>query len=159
MSMGSSRREELLHHLTGSLLQEYSLRVILFHQTVAERLGLNVTDHKCLGLLANTGPITAGRLSELTGLSTGAVTTVIDRLEKAGFVRRERDPKDRRRVIVRPLVEKGKREIGPIFESLQQSMNELCSRYQDKELELLIDFLQQSMRIMEEESIRLKKSR
>ena len=156
--MSTGTREELIQHLTGSLMQEYSLRVILFHQTVAEKLGLNVTDHKCLGLLANTGPITAGRLSELTGLSTGAITTVIDRLEKAGFARRKRDPKDRRRVIVRPLMEKAEEKIGPIFESLQQSMNQLCSRYQDEELELLIDFLQQSMRIMEKESERLKKT-
>ena len=64
----------------------------MFHQAIADRLGLNVTDHKCIDLLLMKGPLTAGELAGMTGLTTGAITAVIDRLEKAGFVRREDDP-------------------------------------------------------------------
>ena len=69
-----------------------SLATIMFHQAVADRLGLNPTDHKCIDLLASAGSTTAGELAEATGLTTGAITGVIDRLEAAGFVRREDDP-------------------------------------------------------------------
>ena len=82
-----------------------SLATIMFHQAVADRLGLNPTDHKCIDLLASAGWTTAGELAEATGLTTGAITGVIDRLEAAGFVRREDDPNDRRRVIVRVISE------------------------------------------------------
>ncbi|GAA2673234.1 MULTISPECIES: MarR family winged helix-turn-helix transcriptional regulator [Actinosynnema] len=73
----------------------------LLHGRAAERMGLSTTDEKCLGLaLATDAPVTAGRIAELSGLSTGAVTGVIDRLERAGYVRRVRDPHDRRKVLV-----------------------------------------------------------
>ncbi|WP_392435861.1 MarR family transcriptional regulator [Chlorogloeopsis fritschii PCC 9212] len=72
--------------------RELSAATVLFHTAIAERLGLNTTDHKCADILAQTGAITAGELAERTGLTTGAITGVVDRLEKAGFVRRERDP-------------------------------------------------------------------
>ena len=74
----------------------------MLNHAVAERLGLDPTAWECLTLLFEQGPVTAGRLAELTGLTTGAVTGLVDRLEGAGYVRRERDPKDRRRVIVTP---------------------------------------------------------
>src|SRR5262245_4409010 len=98
-----SRRRVLLAALNDSFRQ-LSTATILFHQAIADRLGLNVTDHKCADILLRTGPVTAGELARQTGLTTGAITGVIDRLEKAGFVRRIRDADDRRRVIVEPLV-------------------------------------------------------
>src|SRR6516225_8343013 len=67
---------------------------IMFHQAVADRLGLNPTDHKCLDLVHRAGGATAGDLAEWTGLTTGAITGLIDRLERAGFVRREDHPGD-----------------------------------------------------------------
>jgi DNA-binding transcriptional ArsR family regulator len=106
MSMEQSDRATLLAVVGRELGREVSARMVMFHQAIAERLGLNATDHKALDLLGRAGPITAGELAELTGLTTGAITGIIDRLEKAGFVRRENDPKDRRRVIIRPLMEK-----------------------------------------------------
>src|SRR6476646_4089911 len=79
-----------------------STHTVLFHTAVAERLGLNPSDHKVADILAlEEGPVTPGRLAELTGLTTGAVTGVLDRLENAGFVAREPDPADRRRIILR----------------------------------------------------------
>src|SRR5579862_3079248 len=101
MSRDSRRRVELLTSLNDGFRQ-LSAATILFHQAVADRLGMNITDHKCADILARTGPITAGELARRTGLTTGAITGVIDRLEKAGFVRRVRDENDRRRVIVEP---------------------------------------------------------
>ena len=86
-----------------------SQATILFHQAVADRLGLHPTDHKCIDLLVSAGSTTAGELAEATGLTTGAITGVIDRLEAAGFVRREDDPNDRRRVIIRVVPKRYRR--------------------------------------------------
>ncbi|MEI0739782.1 MarR family transcriptional regulator [Paenibacillus sp. JTLBN-2024] len=74
-------------------LRQNSARAVMLHQLISEKLGLNATDHKCLDFLNRTGPVTAGQLAELTGLTTGAVTNVIDRLEQAGYVVRDKDPK------------------------------------------------------------------
>ena len=82
--------------------REISTETIMFHQAVADMLGLYITDHKCLDLIYRFGAMPAGRIAELTGLTTGAVTGIIDRLEKAGYVRRTNDPNDRRRTIVEP---------------------------------------------------------
>jgi DNA-binding MarR family transcriptional regulator len=120
-----------------------SAATILFHQAVADRLGLNLTDHKCVDILFMQGPMTAGDLADFTGLTTGAITGVIDRLEKAGFVRREDDPNDRRRVIVR-AVPKRHREIGRLFDDLAARMAELAARYTDRELAVIFDFMERS---------------
>src|SRR5947209_11665341 len=89
---------------TGSTLQ-------LLGQVAAERIGVNVTDLNCLNIVALTGPMTAGDLARQTGLTTASITGVLDRLEEGGFVRRERDPKDRRRVIVNLNAGPGLREV------------------------------------------------
>jgi DNA-binding MarR family transcriptional regulator len=102
MSSNNSERLQTIEHLIREL-KTSSSRGILFHQTLADWLGLNITDHKCLGFLLEEGPQTAGRLAELTGLTTGAITGVIDRLEKAGYVKREKDSHDRRRVMIEPI--------------------------------------------------------
>jgi DNA-binding MarR family transcriptional regulator len=74
---------------------------VMYHAQVAARLGLSVTEHKCLDLaMQQEQPITAGQLAELSKLSTGAITGVVDRLERAGYVRRVRDPRDRRKVLI-----------------------------------------------------------
>src|ERR1051326_2126836 len=126
MSRDSRRREELLAALNDEFRQ-LSTVTILFHQAIADRLGMNVTDHKCADILLRTGPITAGELAQRTGLTTGAITGVIDRLEKAGFVRRARDRGDRRRVVIEPFPERIEREIAPLFESIARLMADLCS--------------------------------
>src|SRR6266852_1771624 len=101
MSRHSPRRAVLLAALFREF-REMSAATIMFHQAIADRLGMNITDHKCADILSRTGPITAGELAQRTGLTTGAITGVIDRLEKAGFVCRAKDPSDRRRVILSP---------------------------------------------------------
>ncbi|MCP2169301.1 MarR family winged helix-turn-helix transcriptional regulator [Goodfellowiella coeruleoviolacea] len=92
--------EDVLRRISD-LSRQTSTLTVMFHSWVAEQMGLSGTDHKCLDLVARADrPLTAGQIAELSGLSTGAVTGVIDRLERAGHVRRVRDPHDRRKVLV-----------------------------------------------------------
>ena len=142
----------------GDLLgRELSTAVVLFHQAVAERIGLNATDFKCLDVLAQTGPLTAGRLAELLGLTGGAITGVIDRLEATGFVQRERDPGDRRRVIIKPCGNQAYTDtLLPIFASLQQAMGEeLANRYSPEILGAIEDFLQRAIYVLRQETLKL----
>ncbi|PYI53744.1 MarR family winged helix-turn-helix transcriptional regulator [Paenibacillus flagellatus] len=131
----SSAKRELLQEL-----RQNSARAVMFHQLVSEKLGLNATDHKCLDFLNRVGPVTAGKLSELTGLTTGAVTSVIDRLEQAGYVVRDKDPNDRRRVVVKP-VPKGSDDIAPMFRSVTEATLDILERYDERETLLLLDFI------------------
>ena len=128
--------------LIAVLLQhgrELSTRMILFHQKLAGQFDLNATDHKCLDLARHEPAVTAGRLAELTGLTTGAITAALDRLERAGFIQRERDPADRRRVIVRARPE-GLQKLAPHFADFARSMAALHEHYTVAEMELLIDY-------------------
>src|SRR5919204_5922500 len=124
-------REEIIQAIIDKR-REMSTKTIMFHQAVADTLGLHITDHKCLDLIRQYGAMPAGRLGELTGLTTGAVTGIIDRLEKAGYVRRANDPKDRRRTIVEPTRNKRlERKLELIFMPLHERMHKLLSFYTD----------------------------
>jgi DNA-binding MarR family transcriptional regulator len=139
--------------------REMSTETIVFHQNVADVLGLHITDHKCLDLIRQYGAMPAGRLAELTGLTTGAVTGIIDRLEKAGFVRRTNDPKDRRRTIIEPVRnKKWERKIEAIFIPFHERMRKLLSSYSDSELAFLLDVLTKSIELTREESKKLRTS-
>ncbi len=115
----------------------------LFSQAVAERVGMHQTDIKTMDLLNTLGPMTAGELSERTGLSSGATTRLIDRLERVGFVRRCADAKDRRCVIIEPLME-NLHQHGELFQPMADGMAELWSRFNDDELDVIIDFVRQN---------------
>jgi len=117
----------------GSIMQ-------LLGQVSAERIGINVTDLNCLNIVALTGSMTAGDLAKATGLTTASITGVLDRLEEGGFVRRERDPQDRRRVIVRLNAGPRLREIAPTFGPLVKAWRATAAGYSDDELRLLLDF-------------------
>src|SRR5262245_5027773 len=155
MSRRSPSRVELMAALEREF-RELSAATIMFHQAIADRLGMNVTDHKCADILLRTGPITAGELAQRTGLTTGAITGVIDRLEQAGFVRRVRDAHDRRRVIIEPLRERLEQEIGPLFESMARASAELCSRYSTQELAVIHDFASRAHAMAYEEARKLR---
>ncbi len=112
-------------------------RSTLFLQSViARQSGLNVTDAECIDFLLEMGPSTAGDLARVTMLTTGAITNVIDRLERAGLVRRERDAADRRKVMVRMLPEKHE-NTHQHYTALANDVRELCSDYTEAELEFL----------------------
>jgi DNA-binding MarR family transcriptional regulator len=132
-----------------------SAATVMFHQTVADRLGLNPTDHKCLDLLFLNGAMTAGELANLTGLTTGAITAAVDRLEGAGYVRREDDSDDRRRVIVRAVARRH-REVGRLFEHLGAATIELGARYTDEQLRTILDFMTRSREALHEATVKLR---
>jgi DNA-binding MarR family transcriptional regulator len=138
--------------------REMSTETIMFHQAVADVLGLHINDHKCLDLIYHFGAMPAGRLAELTGLTTGAVTGIIDRLEKAGYVRRANDPKDRRRTIVEPTRNKRlERKLELIFNPLSDRMQKLMSSYSDNQLAFLFDVLTKSLDESHEELMKLRR--
>lgn len=135
--------------------RELGLQAVMFHATVAERLGLNLTDHKALDLIAREGPLTAGQLAERTGLTTGAVTGVLDRLEQGGFARRVKDATDRRRVVVEAIAERLP-EIGRCFHSLARSWAGFCARYSDEELAVIVDYLSRCPEVFRAEMVKLR---
>jgi DNA-binding MarR family transcriptional regulator len=152
------KREELIQAINDKL-REMSTETIMFHQAVADVLGLHITDHKCLDIIYRFGAMPAGRLAELTGLTTAAVTSIIDRLEEAGYVRRTNDPKDRRRTIVEPVQNKKlEKKLEMIFTPFHQKMYQLFSSYSDSELAFLVDVLTKSIELTREESKKLRTS-
>jgi DNA-binding MarR family transcriptional regulator len=150
------KREEIIQAIVEKF-REMSIETIMFHQAVADVLGLHITDHKCLDLIHRFGAMPAGRLGELTGLTTGAVTGIIDRLEEAGYARRTNDPKDRRRTIVEPIRNKKlERKIEMIFMPLHQRMYNVLSSYADSELDFLLDATTEFIEQIREESKKLR---
>lgn len=146
-------RDDLLEALRR-VGREHSDATVLFHATVAERLGIHRTDHKAMSLLERAGPLTAGEIAERTGLATPSVTALVDRLEKRGFVRRVRDPRDRRRVIVEPVAE-GVARFSPFFESSGRSLAALYAGYTAEELAVILDFLTRSTQRLRDETAKL----
>lgn len=110
-----------------------------FDEVAREKLGINRTDLRCLNIIENEGPLTAGRLAELSGLTTAAVTSVLDRLERVGYARRVRDQPDRRQVLVEvtPLLAE---RATPIWGPLGEEARSTLGRMTADELQALIDF-------------------
>ncbi|WP_198164793.1 MarR family winged helix-turn-helix transcriptional regulator [Rhodoplanes sp. Z2-YC6860] len=113
---------------------------VIYSQMVAERLGVSSSDLECLDFIVTRGPQTAGDLAEATGLTTGAITGVIDRLEQAGFARRERDADDRRKVLVK-FQPGAERRIMPLFKPIERASMEVLAGLSDKELALMLDVM------------------
>jgi DNA-binding MarR family transcriptional regulator len=134
---------------TGSLMQ-------LMGQAAADRIGINNTDLNCLNILSFSGHMTAGELAKATGLTTASITGVIDRLEEAGFVRRERDPHDRRRVVVRLSLDKAVSEVASVFVPMLRDWREMAARYSDDELRLIVDFYGRVEQVFRKHLIRLR---
>src|SRR4029453_18854493 len=137
-AMASGRTDELLAALQRAA-QISTTDGILFPQAVADRVGLHVTDLRCLNLLAQAGPLTAGELGQQLGLgTTGAVTRMVDRLERTGYVHRQADPADRRRVIIHPLPER-LTTIAPHYQGMATAWTDLLAAYSDAQLRLFLD--------------------
>lgn len=126
-------------------------------ETASERLGLNRTDHRCLDVLEREAPITAGRLAEASGLTTGAITTVLDRLERAGYARRARDAEDRRRVLVE-VTPTARRRTGELYGPLVRAGDAVLARYSARELALLRDFMREARALTAQHAARLRTS-
>lgn len=122
----------------------------------AERIGINVTDLNCLNLLALRGQLTAGELARATGLTTASITGVLDRLEEAGFVRRERDAHDRRRVVIHLDPARGVRDVAPVFAPVIEAWRGVSAQYTDEQLTLILGFQNQLEQIMRDRLIELR---
>ncbi len=134
--------QELEHALRRS-----SAQGTIYASAVAETAGISSSDMDCMDFLNLEGRMTAGRLAELTGLTTGAITGVVDRMEKAGLVRRERDEEDRRKVFIVPAAE-SMAKLGRLYEPVQRAMHQLYDGYSDAELKLLLKFANQGYEAM-----------
>jgi DNA-binding MarR family transcriptional regulator len=136
------------------LVRESQRETDRFDQKVADYLGVTRTEGHCLDILEEFGSMTAGRLAELSHLTTGAITKIVDRLERAGHVSRTRDSGDRRRVIidVTPSLRRLALELyafpGPQLEKFK-------ARFSDRDLEVLIDFFERGGEYAEARSARL----
>ena len=159
MSSGSKhKRAEALSELTRELRQSTSLGASFF-RAAAARIGITVTDMQVIDVLHLTGPMTAGQLADLAGLTTGAITGMLNRLEEAGLVRRERDPNDGRRVIVRIIPDKDEmQKIDSIFDSLGEAWDDMASPYDDEQLAFLLEFLQRSNALSRKEIVQLREA-
>jgi DNA-binding MarR family transcriptional regulator len=122
----------------------------------ADLIGINVTDLNCLNILALTGRMTAGELARATGLTTASITGVLDRLEEAGFVRRERDPRDRRRVVIALNAERGLRDVAPVFAPVIEAWRTAAAQYTDEQLTLILGFQRQLEQLMRDRLIELR---
>ena len=129
---------------------------VTFANAVAERIGINRTDYECLDLLdAHGGSLTAGQIADLTGLTSGAVTGVIDRLERARLVKRASDPTDRRRVIVE-MTHTRSSEFAEIFGPYGQRWEELASRYSPEQLDLIFSYVAGAVEVLQEQTLRVR---
>ena len=136
----SSADAAALFESLGQEVRRFIAGAILFNHKVAEQLDMNASDLQCLHmLLLNGSAMKPGELGRSCGLSSGGVTVVLDRLEKAGYIRRDANPDDRRSVIVRP--EPGPvRKLEAIYRSKGEGLARLMARYQARELQLILDF-------------------
>src|SRR3954469_1805781 len=139
--MASSDRAELIAELSHQA-RVSTMWTVLLHNAIASRSGINVTDMQCINLLQLRGPMTPGQLADAMFLTTGgAITAVIDRLEKAGMVRRSRDDVDRRRVIVEATKDAPVAELSARFQPVAEVYTELLESYTDEQLEVILDYL------------------
>lgn len=135
---------------SGDLLgRELSTAIVMYHQAIATSLGLSATEWKCLDLLGRHGSLTAGRLADLSGLTTGAITSVVDRLERSGYARRAPNPADRRSVIIAPLrQEEIAEQVAPIFASLGAAMRKFVERFSEDERKAIQAFFDGAIDIL-----------
>lgn len=144
--------------LTAELFEEWRVLGVsndIADQAVADYLGINRTDARCLDIIERLGGVTAGRLARESGLSTGAVTTVLDRLERAGLARRASDPADRRRVLVE-MTPEARAANEELYRPLVEAATEHLARYSEDELALLRDYHRSSRALTQAHADRVR---
>ncbi len=135
------RWQELALQITGPLARRHSSATVLFHHAVAERLGLGPSDHKCLELLMDRGAMTGSQLAVITGLTTGAITGVLARLERSGYVQREPDPFDKRKQIVTTVAAR-LRDMQDVFAASRPPRESLLEGFDTAQLEGIATYLE-----------------
>ena len=150
------RKKEDLKRQVLRGTREYGIGSVLFRHVIGEMLGVNATDMECLGVIFFKGVATPSELAQHTGLSSGATTAMLDRLEKSELIARRPNPQDRRSTHI-VLVKQTAEKVAPLFASLREAQEQLVSRYSEHELELLADFFTRSVTMWEEERAKLLK--
>jgi DNA-binding MarR family transcriptional regulator len=134
--------------------REAGINAVLFRHAVGAALRLNVTDMECLGVLFFKGLATPTELARYTGLSSGATTAMLDRLEKSGLIERRPNPGDRRGTLI-AIVQQNANRVAPLFASARDAQNQLVASYSARDLQLLSDFFSRSVSLWEEERRKL----
>ena len=137
------------------LSQQYSYTSIQMHEAIARKAGLSGTDHKYLGFLIEKGQMTAGELSNLTGLTTGAVTGLIDRLEKKKLVKRQFAKDDRRKVIIEPNTKNIMAVLVPLYKEFRTKSEKLIASFSNKEIKIIENYFLKANEIMNETTNKL----
>src|SRR6476646_7148944 len=133
---GEARHRRRLTTAIKESLRELSIQLSLLNHHVSGRLELNDVDLDCLDLISRHGPLSPSALARRAGLHPATVTGVLDRLERGGWVTRDRDPSDRRAIVVRALRDRNA-ELFRLYAGMNSSMDQLCAQYGENELELL----------------------
>jgi len=150
------KRNEVAATESNRLHRDLATAVVSFQEAVARRLGMTAAERKCAGLLAERGRMTPGELAQATGLTTGAITGIVDRLAKAGFAARVPNPADRRSVIVEACrTDDLMAMTGPIFASLSAAMDRLDARYSEEERALIQRHLVDTIAVLREQTGKL----
>jgi DNA-binding MarR family transcriptional regulator len=137
------------------LSQQYAYTSNQMHEAVARKASLSGTDHKYLGFFIEKGPMTAGELSNITGLTTGAVTGLIDRFEKHDLVKREFAKEDRRKVFIIPDTEKIMALLVPLYKDFRSESEKLLASFSNKEIQIIETYFRKAIEIMNETTSKL----
>jgi DNA-binding MarR family transcriptional regulator len=150
-----ARQTDVEWERLARLTRRHSTATVLYHHAVAERLGLGPSDHKCLDLLLQYGELTGSRLAAMTGLTTGAVTGVVNRLESANFLRRRPDPTDGRRQLLEPVPERVG-EVAAVFEENGPALDRLTAGMTPDQVDAVLTFLVRATDELQERTTRLR---
>lgn len=150
----SRQKREIFHQLIDEVRRSQNA-TDRFDQAVADALGLNRTDMRCLDVLQREGPLSAGRLAEATGLTSGAMTTALDRLERVGYAHRVRDERDRRRVLVE-ITPQAWQDTSRFYVEHEALSERLYRRHSQEQLELLLAFAREGRTFNEDHARRVE---
>jgi DNA-binding MarR family transcriptional regulator len=138
-------------------VRDYGVNLTLFRNAMSEWAGLNVTDMECLRLLFQKGIATPSELARHTGLTSGATTAMLDRLERAGLIERRPNPDDRRGTLVTPA-KSAAEKAASWFESARNAQDELISSYLESELEIIVDVFERFTKLWEQEREKIRRN-
>ena len=141
-----------------SAVREYGVNLTQFRNAMSESAGLNVTDMECLRLLFQKGIATPSELARHTGLTSGAATAMLDRLEKAGLIERRPNPNDRRGTLIAPQKTSAEKMVS-LFESARKAQDQLISSYSESDLEIIADVFERFAKLWDQEREKLQRVR
>lgn len=156
MSTPEKNRTQIVQELDLQL-RTFTTSAVLAANSIAQKVGMGMNELKCAEFLVRIGPMSAGKLAEMAGLTTGAITGIVDRLEKAGWAKRVADPNDRRRVIIHPGPQETETVDG-LYNAYMDSLTNLLADYSDDELVLMTEFIDGLIKLNKEQASRLDQS-